>query len=116
MEKEFKVFVYEEGDPPMFHNGPCKDIYAIEGNFIHAMELSTQFRTRDPHKAHVFFLPFSVVMMVQFVHIPDSHTLGPIKNTVIDYVDVIASKHPFWNRSQGTDHFMVACHDWVRNS
>ncbi|GMP50131.1 hypothetical protein CsSME_00016870 [Camellia sinensis var. sinensis] len=24
MEKHLKVFVYEEGDPPVFHYGPCK--------------------------------------------------------------------------------------------
>ncbi|KAF2307491.1 hypothetical protein GH714_029118 [Hevea brasiliensis] len=59
MEKQFKVFVYEEGEPPIFHDGPCKNIYSMEGNFIHSMELDKQFRTKDPDKAHVYFLPFS---------------------------------------------------------
>ncbi|KAF7850032.1 hypothetical protein BT93_L5919 [Corymbia citriodora subsp. variegata] len=112
MEKQFKIFVYKEGDPPVFHNGPCKSIYAMEGNFIHMVEINKRFRTRDPHKAHVFFLPFSVAMMVQFVYVRDSHDFGPIKRTVIDYIDVVASKYPYWNRSLGADHFMLACHDW----
>lgn len=112
MEKQFKVFVYEEGEPPVFHNGPCKSIYSMEGNFIHAIEMNEQFRTRDPEKAHVFFLPFSVAMLVQFVYVRDSHDFGPIKKTVTDYVNVISGRYPFWNRSLGADHFYLACHDW----
>ncbi|KAG5055627.1 hypothetical protein AAZX31_03G169500 [Glycine max] len=112
MEKQFKVFVYEEGEPPVFHNGPCKSIYSMEGNFIHAIEMNDQFRTRDPEKAHVFFLPFSVAMLVQFVYVRDSHDFGPIKKTVTDYVNVIAGRYPYWNRSLGADHFYLACHDW----
>ena len=26
MEKRIKVYVYEEGEPPILHAGPCKDI------------------------------------------------------------------------------------------
>ncbi|XP_004497579.1 probable glycosyltransferase At5g03795 [Cicer arietinum] len=112
MEKQFKVFVYEEGEPPVFHNGPCKSIYSMEGNFIHAIEMNDQFRTRDPDKAQVFFLPFSVVMLVRFVYLRDSRDFGPIRKTVNDYINVIAGKYPYWNRSLGADHFMLACHDW----
>ncbi|WJX18053.1 hypothetical protein P8452_07897 [Trifolium repens] len=112
MEKLFKVFVYEEGEPPVFHNGPCKSIYSMEGNFIHAIEMNGKFRTKDPQKAHVFFLPFSVVMLVRFVYLRESRDFGPIKKTVTDYINVIAGKYPYWNRSLGADHFMLACHDW----
>ena len=114
MEKEFKVFVYEEGEPPLFHNGPCKSIYSMEGNFIHEIEMNRQFRTKDPQKAHVFFLPFSVTMLVRYVYVRDSHDFSPIRQTVIDYLDVVSGKYPFWNRSLGADHFMLSCHDWVR--
>ncbi|CAL5207333.1 unnamed protein product [Lathyrus oleraceus] len=112
MEKQFKVFVYEEGEIPVFHNGPCKSIYSMEGNFIHAIEINEQFRTRDPEKAHVFFLPFSVVMLVRFVYLRDSRDFSPIRKTVTDYVNVISEKYPYWNRSLGADHFMLSCHDW----
>lgn len=116
MEKELKIFVYEEGEPPLFHNGPCKSIYSTEGNFIHAIEMDTKFRTKDPDKAHVFFLPLSVAMLVQFVYVRDSHDFTPIRRTVVDYVNVIRTKYPFWNRTLGTDHFMLSCHDWVNIS
>lgn len=113
MERQFKIFVYEEGEHPIFHNGPCKSIYSMEGNFIHEIEMNSHFRTRDPDKAHVFFLPFSVTMMVRYVYVRDSHDFSPIRQTVIDYVNVVSRKYPFWNRSLGADHFMLACHDWV---
>ncbi|XP_057438193.1 probable glycosyltransferase At5g03795 [Lotus japonicus] len=112
MEKQFKVFVYEEGDAPIFHNGPCRSIYSTEGNFINAIDMNDHFRTRDPEKAHVFFLPFSITNMVRYLYVPDSHDRSPIQETVKDYVNLIAQRYPFWNRSLGADHFMLSCHDW----
>lgn len=112
MEKKFKIYIYEEGDPPIFHYGPCKQIYAIEGYFIQNLEVSN-FRTTDPNEAHVYFLPLSVVVISQFVYVVDSHEWDSMKNIVHDYINVISTKHPFWNRSLGADHLMLACHDWV---
>lgn len=112
MEKSFKVYVYEEGELPVFHNGPCKSIYSTEGTFIYAME-NSRFRTRDPEKAHAFFLPISVALMVRFIYDREHRNSKPIKQTLVDYVNVISHKYPYWNRSAGADHFMLACHDWV---
>lgn len=115
MEKRFKVYVYKEGDLPMVHAGPCKNIYASEGRFIREMEHSnSRFRTNEPHLAHVYFLPFSVAWMVQFIYKPYSFDVTPMQMFVSDYVRVISTKYPFWNRTQGADHFMLSCHDWVR--
>ncbi|XP_073066708.1 probable glycosyltransferase At5g03795 [Primulina eburnea] len=112
MEKQFKVYVYGEGEQPIFHNGPCGSIYSMEGNFIYKME-TTKFRTREPENAHVFFLPFSVASIVHFIYnkSPKDHWL-PMKQTVKDYVYLVSKKYPYWNRSLGADHFMLACHDW----
>ncbi|RAL39335.1 hypothetical protein DM860_002868 [Cuscuta australis] len=112
MERVFKMYVYSEGEPPIFHNGPCRSIYSTEGRFIHQMEKGTLFRTNDPDEALVYFLPFSVVVMVQYLHVPGAHHMHPIGNTVADYVSLVSSRHPFWNRSLGADHFMLSCHDW----
>ncbi|XP_038987399.1 probable glycosyltransferase At5g25310 [Phoenix dactylifera] len=117
MEKRFKVYVYEEGEPPLVHEGPCKDIYTTEGRFIEELEQQQQeeeggVRTWDPARAHAFFLPFSVAKMVRYVYKDQSWDQAPIKRFVNDYLRVIASKHPFWNRTAGADHFMLSCHDW----
>ncbi|XP_073525661.1 uncharacterized protein [Phyllobates terribilis] len=113
MEKRFKVYVYEEGEVPVVHSGPCKDIYTVEGRFIHEIEHGgSKFRTKDPHKAHAFFLPFSVVMMVTYLYKPLTYDLSPLRNFVSDYVNVVSERYPFWNSSNGADHFMLACHDW----
>ncbi|GJY86018.1 probable glycosyltransferase [Tanacetum coccineum] len=112
MERLFKIYVYREGEPPMFHEGPCKSIYSTEGIFINVMEKGDFFRTSDPDEAMVYFLPFSVVRMVQYLYetrVPHFHGSG---HTVSDYINTISQKHRFWNRSLGADHFMLSCHDW----
>lgn len=113
MEKRFKVYVYEEGEPPLVHDGPCKSVYAVEGRFIMEMEKSrTKFRTYDPDQAHVYFLPFSVTWLVSYLY-EYNFDVEPLRTFASDYIRLISSKHPFWNRTSGADHFMLACHDWV---
>ncbi|KAG7549397.1 Exostosin-like [Arabidopsis thaliana x Arabidopsis arenosa] len=112
MEKQFKIYVYKEGEPPLFHDGPCKSIYSMEGSFIYEMETDTRFRTNNPDKAHAFYLPFSVVKMVRFVYERNSRDFSPIRNTVRDYINLVGDKYPYWNRSIGADHFILSCHDW----
>lgn len=115
MERRFKVYVYREGELPITHYGPCKDIYTIEGRFMSEIEHGAKrFRTSDPHRAHVYYLPFSVAWMVKYLYKPLTYDLTPLKQFVADYVNVVSSKYPFWNRTCGADHFMLACHDWVR--
>lgn len=113
MEKVFKIYVYKEGERPMFHNGPCKSIYSTEGRLIHEIEKGNLFITEDPEEALVYFLPFSVVMMVQYLYVPGAKEYHSVGNTVADYINIISRNHPFWNRSLGADHFMLSCHDWV---
>ncbi|KAL1812988.1 hypothetical protein ACET3Z_023053 [Daucus carota] len=112
MERRFKIYVYEEGEPPLFHYGPCKNIYAMEGLFLNFMEVDTRFRTYDPDQAHVFFLPFSVVMILEHLFHPVIRDKAVLGRVIGDYVHTISSKYPYWNRSLGADHFMLSCHDW----
>lgn len=114
MEKRFKVYVYTEGDMPIVHDGPCKNLYTIEGRFIHELEHgANKFRTWNADSAHVYFLPFSVTWMVRYTYKPFSYDLTPLRQFVGDYVDMVSRKHPFWNKTSGADHFMLSCHDWV---
>ncbi|XP_010454855.1 PREDICTED: probable glycosyltransferase At5g25310 [Camelina sativa] len=112
MEKRFKVYVYEEGEPPLVHDGPCKSVYAVEGRFITELEKrKTRFRTYDPSQAYVYFLPFSVSWLVRYLYEGNSNA-EPLRTFVSDYIRLVSTNHPFWNRTNGADHFMLACHDW----
>eukprot|EP00253_Pinus_taeda_P026721 PITA_26721 len=113
MWKRFKIFLYRDGEPPLVHIGPCKNIYTTEGRFIDELELGNRFLTSNPEDAHVFFLPFSVTLMVTYIYKPYSYDVKPLKRFMADYIHVVANKYSFWNRSQGADHFMLSCHDWA---
>ena len=119
MIKRFKVWTYKEGEQPLVHDGPVKDIYAIEGQFIDEMDNSKEspFKASHPDEAHVFFLPFSVTNVVYYVYRPiiskTDYYRDRLQRLVEDYIVVLADKYPYWNRSSGADHFLVSCHDWV---
>ncbi|KAG5545851.1 hypothetical protein RHGRI_018117 [Rhododendron griersonianum] len=112
MERMFRIYIYEEGEPPLFHTGPCKDIYSTEGIFINMMETNTRFRTHDPDRAHVYYLPFSVVMILDTLFDPVIRDKAVLERIISGYVRLVSSKYPYWNRSLGADHFMLSCHDW----
>ncbi|XXG74366.1 hypothetical protein AAC387_Pa07g3105 [Persea americana] len=114
MEKRFKVWTYGEGEPPLVHQGPCKDIYSTEGQFIAEMDGGqSPFSASHPDEAHAFFLPVSIANVVQYINKPErSYSRLPLQHLVTDYIGVISSKYPYWNRSHGSDHFFVSCHDW----
>jgi hypothetical protein len=60
MEKNFKVYIYPDGDSKTFYQTPRKltGKYASEGYFFQNIRES-RFRTLDPDQAHLFFIPIS---------------------------------------------------------
>ncbi|XP_031483813.2 probable glycosyltransferase At5g11130 [Nymphaea colorata] len=72
------------------------------------------FITSDPEQALLYFFPFSVQRMRRFVAskagVVALHRMWAV---ISDYVQVIANKFPYWNSTNGADHFMVTCHDWA---
>ncbi|XP_027062470.2 probable glycosyltransferase At3g07620 [Coffea arabica] len=112
MESLFRIFVYEDGEPPLFHYGPCRDIYSLEGIFLGLIEKNTRFRTYNPDEAHVYFLPFSVVKILEHLFDPISRDKAVLERVIGDYVRIVSTKYPYWNRSLGADHLMLSCHDW----
>ncbi|XP_060211118.1 probable glycosyltransferase At5g03795 [Lycium barbarum] len=112
MELLLKVYIYKEGERPIFHEPHLMGIYSSEGWFMKLMEDNRYFVTGDPEKAHLFYLPYSSRQLQMAVYVPKSHNLRPLSIFLRDYVNMLAAKYPFWNRTHGTDHFLVACHDW----
>ena len=118
MLKRFKVWPYKEGELPIFHGGPMTNIYSTEGQFMDELESGeSPFLAKDPNEATAFYIPVSITNIIEFVYKPHIiYTRKPLQKVVKDYMEVISKKHPYWNRSDGADHFMVSCHDWVWHS
>lgn len=112
MELILKVYIYPDGQSPIFHEPHLSGIYASEGWFMKLMEANRQFATRNPEKAHLFYLPYSIRQLQQALYVKGSHKIAPLSLFLRDYVNSLAAKYPFWNRTHGADHFLVACHDW----
>ncbi|KAG8491270.1 hypothetical protein CXB51_014439 [Gossypium anomalum] len=112
MESTLKVYIYKEGKKPIFHKPVLKGIYASEGWFMKQLQANRNFVTKKPREAQLFYLPFSSRMLEETLYVPDSHSIQNLVEYLKNYVDTIAAKYPYWNRTQGADHFLVACHDW----
>lgn len=113
MENTLKVYIYKEGKKPIFHDAKLRGIYASEGWFMKLMEKNKQFVVKDPKKAHLFYLPFSSLKLRNTSQEQNPRTQKDLEQHLKDYTSLIAQKYPFWNRTNGSDHFLVACHDWV---
>ncbi|KAL1194645.1 putative glycosyltransferase [Cardamine amara subsp. amara] len=112
MELILKVYIYPDGDKPIFHQPHLNGIYASEGWFMKLMESNTKFVTKNPEKSHLFYMPYSVKQLQHAIFVPGSHNIKPLSIFLRDYVNMLSIKYPFWNRTHGSDHFLVACHDW----
>ncbi|GAV86365.1 Exostosin domain-containing protein [Cephalotus follicularis] len=113
MGRMLKVYIYREGEKPIFHQQKMRGIYASEGWFMKLMEGNRKFVVRDPKKAHLFYLPFSTTMLRTALFQPKFHSHKNLEKFLRNYVELIAGKYRFWNRTGGADHFLVACHDWA---
>ncbi|KAK0570744.1 hypothetical protein LWI29_005742 [Acer saccharum] len=113
MENTLKVYVYKDGRKPVFHLPILKGIYASEGWFMKLLESNKKFVTKDWRKAHLFYLPFSSRMLEETLYVENSHSHKNLIAYLKNYLDTIATKYHFWNRTEGADHFLVACHDWA---
>ncbi|CAL5431714.1 unnamed protein product [Camellia sinensis] len=113
MEQMLKVYIYKEGQRPIFHQPVLKGIYASEGWFMKLLKGSRQFVTKNPRKAHLFYLPFSSRMLEETLYVPNSHSHKNLIQHLKNYLDIIVGRYSFWNGTGGADHFLVACHDWA---
>ncbi|EOY10573.1 Exostosin family protein isoform 2 [Theobroma cacao] len=116
MNNSFKIYVYPvKRNDPFAHALLPVDFepggnYASESYFKKAL-MKSHFITKDPTKADLFFLPFSIARLRHDRRIGT----GGIQDFIRDYIFNISQKYPYWNRSGGADHFYVACHSIGRS-
>ncbi|XP_002969667.2 probable glycosyltransferase At5g25310 [Selaginella moellendorffii] len=113
MQRVFRIFVYKDGYKPLMHEGPKTGIYASEGLFIATMERGNPFAVTEPKIATMFFIPFSLKQMVDYMYDTNSHSMKNIQSYIAGYLRRLASKYPYMNATNGIDHFFVSCHDWA---
>jgi len=112
MKANFKVFIYpfdSNSSKQMFVNfGPKAPNpggnYATE-HFFFTNLYDSPYLTQNPEEADLFVLPFSVFNI--------RITLGPdnVPGYVRDYMPTVVQDWPYWNRTEGADHFYATCHD-----
>nr|POE71596.1 putative glycosyltransferase [Quercus suber] len=113
MEHTLRIYIYREGEKPIFHQPRMRGIYASEGWFMKLIEGNKKFVVRDPRIAHLFYLPFSSQMLRTELSGKNIHGQKDLEKHLKNYIDLIAGKYRFWNRTGGVDRFLVACHDWA---
>ncbi|XP_065851457.1 probable glycosyltransferase At3g07620 [Euphorbia lathyris] len=113
MERVLRIYIYKEGEKPIFHQSKMRGIYASEGWFMKLLEGNKKFVVKDPRKAHLFYLPFSPQMLRTVLFGQKIHSQKDLESYLKNYVDLVSQKYSFWNRTGGADHFLVGCHDWA---
>ncbi|XP_059446434.1 probable glycosyltransferase At5g03795 [Corylus avellana] len=107
MENYLKIYIYRDRDPGAYFQSPREltGMYGSEAYFFKNIKES-RFLTTNPLKAHLFFIPISWHQM---------RTRGTSYEKMItiveNYVQGLISKYPFWNRTDGANHFFLICHD-----
>lgn len=110
---KLKVFVYEM--PRKYNqNLLAKDsrclthMFAAE-IFMHQFLLSSAVRTLDPEEADWFYTPVYTTCDLTPQGFPLPFRAPRIMRSAIKY---IATTWPFWNRTEGADHFFLTPHDF----
>ncbi|XP_075502168.1 putative glycosyltransferase At5g03795 [Primulina tabacum] len=117
MNRSLKIFVYPHKRDDPFANVLLPVDFEPNGNYasesyFKKVLVNSHFITKDPSKADLFFLPFSIARLR---HDPRVGISG-IKDFVKDYLTNISREYPYWNHSGGADHFYVACHSIGRSA
>jgi putative beta-1,4-xylosyltransferase IRX10 len=108
-----KVYVY---DLPRKYNTELveKDPRCLTHMFatevlVHRSLLSSPVQTLDPEEADWFFAPVYTTCDLT----PSGHPMPfDSPRMMRSAIRLIASRWPYWNRSEGADHFFVAPHDF----
>lgn len=117
MNRSFKIYVYPHRRNDLFANALLPVDFEPGGNYasesyFKKVLMKSHFITKDPTKADLFFLPFSIARLRHDPRIG----VGGIPDFIRDYIFNISRKYPYWNKTGGADHFYVACHSIGRSA
>ncbi|KAH7511634.1 hypothetical protein JRO89_XSUnG0187400 [Xanthoceras sorbifolium] len=117
MNRSFRIYIYPHKRNDSFANVLLPVDFEPRGNYasesyFKKVLMKSHFVTKDPTEADLFFLPFSIARLR---HDPRIGSPG-IQNFIRDYIVNISRKYPYWNRTDGADHFYVACHSIGRSA
>ncbi|PSS01659.1 Glycosyltransferase [Actinidia chinensis var. chinensis] len=117
MNKSFKIYVYPCNKSDSFAHAFLPVDFEPGGNYasesyFKKVLLNSHFITKDPSKADLFFMPFSIARLR---HDPRIGVEG-LQGFIGDYIFKISQRYPYWNRTGGADHFYVACHSIGRSA
>lgn len=98
MERMLRIYIYKEGEKPIFHQSKMRGIYASEGWFIKLLEGNKKFIVRDPRKAHLFFLPFSSQMLRTTLFEQNFWSQKDLEEYLKNYVDLVARRYKLANQ------------------
>lgn len=117
MNKTLKIYVYPHNKNDPFANvllqekNEPRGNYASESYFKKSL-FKSHFLTKNPYEANLFYLPFSIAGLRNDKRI----SVDGIPNFIRNYIFNISRRYPFWNRTNGADHFYVACHSVGRSA
>ncbi|KAL9679167.1 hypothetical protein QQ045_017023 [Rhodiola kirilowii] len=117
MNRSFKIYVYPHWRDDPFANTLLPVTFEPRGNYasesyFKKVLMKSHFITKEPHKADLFFLPFSIARLRH----DDRVGVGGIQDFIRDYMLNISQRYPYWNRTGGADHFYAACHSIGRSA
>ncbi|KAI5063994.1 hypothetical protein GOP47_0020664 [Adiantum capillus-veneris] len=108
-----KVYVYDI--PSIFNKWVVQrdmrclsHMFAIE-IYMHLFLLSSSVRTFDPKEADWFYTPVYTNCDLTKTGLPFINNMPRMMRSAIQY---ISTEWPFWNRTDGADHFFVVPHDF----
>lgn len=109
---DFKVYVYDL--PAQFHSELAKqqrrciyDQYGTEIR-IHEMLMRSPMRTANPAEAEFFFVPiYPECYLFRANQMYGKEGLSLTNKWYLEALRIVTHQHPWWNRTQGRDHFFV---------
>lgn len=106
MIENLKVFIYPNSQNMSYEYDVTSEKKSLEGKGLELQFLNllttSDFVTKAPEEAHLFFLPLSFTALVA--------KLGPrgVGHHLRHYLQDIRENFTFWDRSLGSDHFYFA--------